>query len=81
MNPGGIVSEEHYEGGIAVVNGHSYHDANLRTENTNFAVLVSTHFTKPFDEPIKYGNGRAGRPFLCAAAPAFDEHHRSAPRL
>ena len=56
MNPGGIVSEEHYEGGIAVVNGHSYHDANLRTENTNFAVLVSTHFTKPFDEPIKYGN-------------------------
>lgn len=56
MNPGGIVSEEHYEGGIAVVNGHSYHDASLRTENTNFAVLVSTHFTKPFDEPIKYGN-------------------------
>lgn len=24
MNPGGIVSEEHYQGGIAVVNGHSY---------------------------------------------------------
>lgn len=56
MNPGGLVSEEHYEGGIAVVNGHSYNDAALRTENTNFAMLVSTHFTKPFGEPIKYGN-------------------------
>jgi uncharacterized FAD-dependent dehydrogenase len=56
MNPGGLVSEEHYEGGIAVVNGHSYNDEKLRTENTNFAMLVSTHFTQPFDEPIKYGN-------------------------
>lgn len=56
MNPGGLVSEEHYEGGIAVVNGHSYNDAALRTEYTNFAMLVSTHFTEPFNEPIKYGN-------------------------
>ncbi len=56
MNPGGLVSEEHYEGGIAVVNGHSYNDEKLRTENTNFAMLVSTRFTQPFDEPIKYGN-------------------------
>jgi uncharacterized FAD-dependent dehydrogenase len=56
MNPGGIVSEEHYEDGIAVVNGHSYHDQNLRTENTNFALLVSSRFTQPFKEPITYGN-------------------------
>lgn len=56
MNPGGLVSEEHYEGGIAVVNGHSYNDEKLRTENTNFAMLVSTRFTQPFGEPIKYGN-------------------------
>lgn len=56
MNPGGIVSEEHYEGGIAVVNGHSYHEQARRTENTNFAMLVSTHFTQPFNAPIKYGN-------------------------
>jgi uncharacterized FAD-dependent dehydrogenase len=56
MNPGGIVSEEHYEGGIAVVNGHSYHARERRTENTNFAMLVSTRFTEPFDQPIKYGN-------------------------
>ena len=56
MNPGGIVSEEHYDGGIAVVNGHSYHEAERRTENTNFALLVSTHFTQPFNQPIEYGN-------------------------
>ena len=31
MNPGGLVSEEHYEGGLAVVNGHSYADQKLRT--------------------------------------------------
>ena len=31
MNPGGLVSEEHYDGGIAVVNGHSYNDQKLRT--------------------------------------------------
>ncbi|MGI6168430.1 MAG: NAD(P)/FAD-dependent oxidoreductase [Christensenellales bacterium] len=56
MNPGGMVSEEHYENGIAVVNGHSYHDAALRTDNTNFALLVSTKFTQPFNQPIEYGN-------------------------
>ncbi|HOF95497.1 MAG TPA: FAD-dependent oxidoreductase, partial [Clostridia bacterium] len=56
MNPGGLVSEEHYEGGIAVVNGHSYHEQELRTQNTNFAMLVSTRFTQPFSEPIRYGN-------------------------
>ncbi len=55
MNPGGVVSEEHYEGGLAVVNGHSYEDQSLRTKNTNFAMLVSTAFTEPFDQPIEYG--------------------------
>lgn len=55
MNPGGVVSEEHYEGGIAVVNGHSYGEESLRTGNTNFAILVSTRFTEPFDQPIEYG--------------------------
>ncbi len=55
MNPGGIVSEEHYEEGVAVVNGHSYSDAKLRTRNTNFALLVSTKFTKPFNQPLEYG--------------------------
>lgn len=55
MNPGGVVSEEHYDGNIAVVNGHSYADAGLKTMNTNFALLVSTRFTEPFNEPIEYG--------------------------
>lgn len=55
MNPGGVVSEEHYDGTIAVVNGHSYSEKELRTENTNFAMLVSTSFTEPFNQPITYG--------------------------
>ena len=55
MNPGGVVSEERYEGDLAVVNGHSYNDPALRTGNTNFALLVSTSFTEPFHEPIEYG--------------------------
>lgn len=55
MNPGGIVSEENYDDDIAVVNGHSYADAKLKTANTNFALLVSTNFTEPFNQPIEYG--------------------------
>lgn len=55
VNPGGVVSEEHYDGGIAVVNGHSYADPGKKTKNTNFALLVSTHFTQPFNQPIEYG--------------------------
>ena len=55
MNPGGVVSEEHYDGTIAVVNGHSYSEKELRTTNTNFAMLVSTTFTEPFNQPIEYG--------------------------
>lgn len=55
MNPGGVVSGEYYEGGIAVVNGHSYAQPERRTGNTNFALLVSTRFTEPFDQPIAYG--------------------------
>jgi uncharacterized FAD-dependent dehydrogenase len=38
---------------IITVNGHSY--AERRGENTNFAVLVSSAFTEPFDDPIAYG--------------------------
>ena len=55
MNPGGEVSQEYYEGGIAVVNGHSYEDPSKHTKNTNFALLVSTSFTDPFNQPIEYG--------------------------
>lgn len=39
--------------GVTTVNGHSY--ARKKTNNTNFALLVSTLFTEPFREPITYG--------------------------
>ena len=50
--PYGEVITESYDGVISV-NGQSY--ANRKTENTNFAILVSTSFTYPFREPIAYG--------------------------
>lgn len=52
VNPYGEVVKEYLKG-IWTVNGHSY--AERRTNNTNFALLVSTYFTEPFDEPISYG--------------------------
>jgi len=52
MNPFGEVVTETV-GDIITVNGHSY--ASKRTENTNFAILVSSTFTEPFDDPIGYG--------------------------
>jgi uncharacterized FAD-dependent dehydrogenase len=52
MNPyGEVVIEKSSE--ILTVNGHSY--AGRKTENTNFAILVSSAFTEPFDDPIAYG--------------------------
>ena len=54
MNPYGHVVTEAVEG-INTVNGHSYSDPSLRSENTNFALLVSNKFTEPFDEPYRYG--------------------------
>jgi len=53
MNPGGFVSQENYDDALAVVNGHSYHD--LKSNLTNFALLVSCKFTEPFNEPVAYG--------------------------
>lgn len=52
MNPHGYVTTEVYED-VITVNGHAY--AERKTENTNFAVLVSKNFTEPFKEPIAYG--------------------------
>jgi uncharacterized FAD-dependent dehydrogenase len=54
-NPNGEVSSEYYEDHLAVVNGHSYKGDDLKTENTNFALLVSLNFTEPFTTPIEYG--------------------------
>jgi len=52
MNPFGEVVTETIDE-IVTVNGHSY--AKKRTENTNFAILVSNTFTEPFKDPIAYG--------------------------
>ncbi len=52
MNPYGEVVRE-YHGDLCLVNGHSY--SVKRSNNTNFAILVSTLFTEPFKEPIAYG--------------------------
>ena len=49
--PYGVVASEATDG-VVTVNGHSY--AEKKTENTNFALLVSTVFTEPFKEPIAY---------------------------
>jgi uncharacterized FAD-dependent dehydrogenase len=52
MNPFGEVVTETIDD-IVTVNGHSY--ARKKTENTNFAILVSSAFTEPFNDPIGYG--------------------------
>ena len=54
-NPSGEVSAEYYENGLAVVNGHAYKSKDKKTNNTNFALLVSKNFTEPFRSPIEYG--------------------------
>ncbi len=52
QNPGGYVSQENYDGGLAVVNGHSYKDR--KSPNTNVAILCSHNFSVPFNQPIEY---------------------------
>lgn len=54
MNPYGHVVMENVDG-LVTVNGHSYSDPALRSENTNFSLLVSSRFTKPFNDPYQYG--------------------------
>ena len=58
MNPYGIVVNENTNG-IVTVNGHSYGSADLRTENTNFALLVAKHFSEPFKDSNGYGESIA----------------------
>ena len=58
MNPKGAVVNENTNG-IITVNGHSYEDPALQTENTNFALLVSKHFTAPFKDSNGYGESIA----------------------
>ena len=58
MNPHGVVVNENTNG-IVTVNGHSYEDPALHTENTNFALLVSKHFSEPFKDSNGYGESIA----------------------
>lgn len=58
MNPHGIVVTENTNG-IVTVNGHSYDDKSKLTDNTNFALLVSKHFSEPFKDSNGYGESIA----------------------
>ena len=58
MNPYGIVVNENTNG-IVTANGHSYEDPSKQTENTNFALLVSKHFSEPFKDSNGYGESIA----------------------
>ncbi len=58
MNPNGKVVNENTNG-IITVNGHSYEDKAQQTENTNFALLVSKHFSEPFKDSNGYGESIA----------------------
>ena len=57
QNPGGFVAQENYDGGLAVVNGHSFKER--KSDNTNLAILCSHNFREPFDQPIAYAQNVA----------------------
>ena len=46
--------------GILTVNGHAYKAEEKKTKNTNFAILSTTRFTEPFNQPIEYARYTAG---------------------
>ena len=58
MNPRGSVVNENTNG-IVTVNGHSYEDPEKQTNMTNFALLVSKHFSVPFKDSNGYGESIA----------------------
>ena len=53
FNKGGLVSAENNHG-IITANGHSYAEADKKTDNCNFAILSSIRFTEPFNQPTEY---------------------------
>ncbi len=60
-NGGHVVAEKVNDKGVdyLTVNGHSFNDSDKKTQNSNFALLVSAEFTEPFNEPILYGRAVA----------------------
>lgn len=90
QNPSGEVALENYTLAngkhLTTVNGHAYKGDSLKTENTNFALLVSKNFTEPFKEPLEYGvaiaslaNMLAGGGVLVQSYGDFKKHRRSTP--
>ncbi len=53
FNERGYVVTENSDG-VLTVNGHSYKDKAKQSNNSNFALLSSTYFTEPFDQPVEY---------------------------
>lgn len=53
FNERGHVVTENTDG-VLTVNGHSFKDEARKSENSNFALLSTTRFTEPFNEPIEY---------------------------
>ncbi len=58
FNQGGLVSAENNHG-IITANGHAYAQKEKKTENCNFAILSSIHFTEPFNKPTEYAENIA----------------------
>lgn len=54
---GWVVTEN--SDGVLTVNGHSYKDKAKQSNNSNFALLCSTYFTEPFDQPVEYARSVA----------------------
>ncbi|MBI2608601.1 MAG: FAD-dependent oxidoreductase [Deltaproteobacteria bacterium] len=85
VNYGGEVVQEEVDG-LVTCNGHSYHDDTKKTPNTNFALLVSTQFTQPFDDPFGYGQAVArqcnalGEGVIVQRLKDLKENRRSTPR-
>ena len=66
MNPKGAVVGQKYQR-IVTVNGHSYENLELQTENTNFALLGAKHFSEPFKDSNGYGESIARLSNMLAA--------------
>lgn len=63
MCPSGFVAMENYRG-LRTVNGHSAKD--IKSRNTNFALLVTKTFTEPFNDPLEYARSISGLANLLA---------------
>ena len=79
QNPGGFVSQENYDNDLAVVNGHSYKE--LKSENTNLAILCSHSFTQPFNQPIEYAQKVGELTNMLGAGKILVQRYQSADRV